>query len=60
MWTAPVSRDVPVLRELDMNAPLSGVAEAQARAAEAEEELKRAQSVYVSRPSAASFRKLVK
>ncbi len=60
MWSAPASREVPALRQLDMTAPPSGASEAQARAVESEREVAAAQTFYAARPTAASLRKRVR
>jgi hypothetical protein len=59
-WTAPASQDVPGLSQLNMDAPLTGIAAARQRAEESDKEVEAAQSFYVSRSSAASLRKFVK
>jgi hypothetical protein len=59
-WTAPLSREVPGLSQLDMDAPLTGIAAARERAEASDKEVEAAQSFYVSRSSAASLRKFVK
>lgn len=60
IWTASASHDVPTLAKLDMRAPISGVAAARKRAANAKLRTKTALGRYVARVSAESLRKLVK
>jgi hypothetical protein len=60
IWTAPASRDVPLLGQLNMRAPLAGAPSARKRAARVMARTKTALAFYVSRPSAESLRKLVK
>lgn len=60
IWTAPASKDVPALVQLDMRAPIAGATVARKRAAVAKTRVKTALRYYVSRSSAESLRKLVK
>jgi hypothetical protein len=59
-WTAPASRDVPALMQLDMRAPIAGMSAAKKRAASAKVRTQNALKHFVSRTSAESLRKLVK
>jgi hypothetical protein len=60
MWTAPASREVPVLSELDMKAPRKFRAGAKKRALALRANSRATHSTYATRSSLASLRKLTK
>jgi hypothetical protein len=60
MWTAPASREVPVLSQLDMKAPRKFRAGAKKRAQQVLANSKATHSSYASRSSLASLRKSTK